>query len=136
MNVLLQAHRLSKPCLQMCAHRVSYRCPTLHNPNYLFWRSFSLPASGQQKQISITFLTDVEGDGSYFDRYIENSKILAFQYRKPCFEHSSSVQTRWNLGQWDERYFPYDREVVFLEEDGMLVYGVSFYYWYTSILLF
>jgi len=34
---------------------------------------------------------------------------------------------KWNIGQWDEHYFPYDREVIFLEEDGMLVYGVSFY---------
>lgn len=33
----------------------------------------------------------------------------------------------WNLGEWDDEYFPYDKEVVFLDEElgtTMLVYGV------------
>lgn len=80
----------------------------------------------QQRHISITFLTDVEGDGSYFDRYVNNSRILAFRSRKPCFDRQSLLQTKWNLGQWDEMYFPYDKEVEFLEDDGVVVYGVSF----------
>ena len=77
----------------------------------------------QPSHINITFLTDVEGDGNYFDRYVRNSKVLGFQSRIPCFD--SSDRLKCNFGQWDERYFPYDRQVVFLEDDGMLVYGVS-----------
>ena len=122
---------------------------------------------------SITFLTDVEGDGDYFDRFVHNSEILGFRMRNPSYGqygpfHAISDDSsydndgaggirnneggmemdqrmnncKWNLGEWDEDYFPYDKEVIFLDDDGddddsrnnssndgtcsMLVYGVSF----------
>ena len=95
---------------------------------HLCTRIYSSCPSTHQKNVTITFLTDVEGDGLYFDRYINHSKVLGFRSRKPCFhQENNNLQMKWNIGQWDEHYFPYDREVIFLEEDGMLVYGVSFY---------
>ena len=116
-------HILSKQYkyVQRYVYRVTRRSPNLYALN-------SCPSSTiynrHKRHLTITFLTDVEGDGNYFDRYVNNSKILGFRSRKPCFEHNT-LNTEWNMGQWDEQYFPYDREVVFLQEDGMLVYGVS-----------
>lgn len=56
----------------------------------------------------ISFLTDVEGDGLYFDRFVQNSKVLEFKPRPPCFKA--------------DEYFPYSHELAF-KEDGKLVYG-------------
>ena len=92
--------------------------------------------------LSISFLTDVEGDGAYFDRFVQHSKVLAFRSIAPSYgryanrgkqlsEGSDVNGMKWNLGEWDEEYFPYDKEVVFIDDDGrsennsMLVYGVS-----------
>lgn len=84
----------------------------------------------------------MEGDGDYFDRFVHHSKVLGFRTREPHFgryaqnrrhieqENDDRIGFDWNLGEWVEDYFPYDKEVVFLDEgDGddtsMLVYGVS-----------
>lgn len=79
---------------------------------------------------SITFLTDVEGDGHYFDRFITQSKILEFRSILPKFGACDNA-ANLNLGTHDPEYFPYDKEVVFLDNDNgtldnsnsMLVYG-------------
>ena len=95
----------------------------------------------------ITFLTDVEGDGAYLDRFICHSKLLGFRSVTPSFgrygkrrygkpEHKcDSDSETWNLGQYDEEYFPYNKEIVFLDDvDGigsrnsLLVYGVSLHH--------
>ena len=71
---------------------------------------------------SITFFTDVEGNGDYFDRFVQNSKVLGFRTIRPSFgAYKDGV---WNFGQYDPAYFPYDKEVVFQKHDNsMLVYG-------------
>jgi hypothetical protein len=57
----------------------------------------------------------VEGDGAYFDRFIEHSKVLGFRPITPSFGGGSrSSSDIWNLGKYDVNYFPYDKEVVFL----------------------
>ena len=60
----------------------------------------------------ISFLTDVEGDGLYFDRFVQNSKVLEFKPRSPTFKADD--------------YFPYSHELAFKEDVGPrtnLVYG-------------
>ncbi|KAK1747815.1 hypothetical protein QTG54_001778 [Skeletonema marinoi] len=76
---------------------------------------------------AITFLTDVEGDGHYFDRFIHHSEILGFRSIQPSF--GACKKGNWNFGSHDPKYFPYDKEVVFLDDgtidnkNSMLVYG-------------
>ena len=58
----------------------------------------------QQKQgVVITYLTDVEGDRAYLDRYVQTSKVLQF------------------VDAYED--FPYDQCIEFTEDNGMLVYG-------------
>jgi hypothetical protein len=86
----------------------------------------SLSKNNAKFPSSITFLTDVEGDGHYFDRFVHNSKILGFSYINPKF--GTYNKGGWNFGKHDPEYFPYDKEVVFLDDsinsnNSMLVYG-------------
>lgn len=98
----------------------------------------------QQSTTRVTFLTDVEGDGQYFDRFIQHSKVMKFRSILPSFafgeekyddDGKSNNNIKWNnLGKWDEDYFPYDKEVVFIDNNddmncnkSMLVYGVSLF---------
>ena len=87
--------------------------------------SSKVVASSTSFPSSITFLTDVEGDGHYFDRFIHRSKILGFRTIHPTF--GPYKKGNWNFGTHDASYFPYDKEVVFLNDpnnkNSMLVYG-------------
>ena len=48
----------------------------------------------------ISFVTDIEGDKAYFDRFVETSRILQFQDVEPNFAAGLD-------------YFPYDKRVIF-----------------------
>ncbi len=92
---------------------------------YIHSSSKGVVASSTSFPSSITFLTDVEGDGHYFDRFIQRSKILGFRTIRPTFGPYN--KGNWNFGTHDTSYFPYDKEVVFLDDpnnnNSMLVYG-------------
>jgi hypothetical protein len=109
--------------------------------------NFDEDKSSSQRPTYVTFLTDVEGDGVYLDRFVNHSKLLGFRTVTPSFgrygkrlhgEHENKFDGEsWNLGRYDEDYFPYDKEIVFLDDNGdcgdhnsMLVYGVSLLQYY------
>jgi hypothetical protein len=126
---------------------ISYSQRSFFSSNTTHHRSSSLSIDNNDKASKIpsliTFLTDVEGDGLYFDRFIHHSKILGFRSISPSFGRYSVKQgmgkfggdgsandnngsvMKWNYGHHDEEYFPYDKEVVFLDDNSILVYGVS-----------
>jgi len=52
----------------------------------------------------ISYITDVEGDAEYFDRFIEISKIMRFEAATPNFDETRPLE-----------FFPYTKQVVFLE---------------------
>jgi len=52
----------------------------------------------------ISYITDIEGDAMYFDRFVNTSKLLKFEPVEPNFCRSS------------KEYFPYDKHVVFQDE--------------------
>ena len=56
----------------------------------------------------ISFITDVEGDANYFDRFVENSNILEFEYVKPCFDSQPKKEHDSNID-----FFPYNKRVIF-----------------------
>lgn len=70
--------------------------------------SSSSLASSNTTTRRISFLTDVEGDGDYFDRYVDNSKVLQWRTR------SASEET--------DR-FRYKRCLEFYNDSDYLVFG-------------
>ncbi|CAJ1953663.1 unnamed protein product [Cylindrotheca closterium] len=61
----------------------------------------------EQKQVFITYLTDLEGDKPYLDRYVKISKVLRFS--SPSSESTTE--------------FPYDKCIDFATDNSMLVFG-------------
>lgn len=79
--------------------------PLTKRPSFLGYpRAFSLSTESSSR--IITYLTDVEGDSSYLDRYVHQSKVLHF---RACSQRSDD--------------FPYDQCIDFNEDNTMLVYG-------------
>lgn len=136
---------ISLPSMQINQRQYSstkkYFCYSSSSSSTYMSSSSSLP---QQSTTRVTFLTDVEGDGQYFDRFIQHSKVMKFRSIIPSFgeekyddDGKSNNNIKWNnLGKWDEDYFPYDKEVVFIDHNddddddygmSMLVYGVSLF---------
>jgi hypothetical protein len=64
----------------------------------------------KRQDVVVTYLTDVEGDKAYLDRYVETSKVLKF------VESSSSSED-------DTSLLPYDKCIEFTQDNAMLVYG-------------
>ncbi len=146
MNLLHKQPREHDGAAHPCSP-ISYSQRSFFSSNTTHHRSSSLSIDNNDKASKIpsliTFLTDVEGDGLYFDRFIHHSKILGFRSISPSFGRYSVKQgmgkfggdgsandnngsvMKWNYGHHDEEYFPYDKEVVFLDDNSILVYGVS-----------
>ena len=80
------------------ANNIIRRLRTLKNPHVHFSTTSSSTHPQQKRKIS--FITDIEGDAKYFDRFINNSQILKFE---ECQPKTSK----------DDFYFPYSHHVVF-----------------------
>jgi hypothetical protein len=66
--------------------------------------------------ICLSYLTDVEGDKAYLDRYVETSKVLTFV--------DVSSTTSSSLSNENLPYkFPYNRRIDFVDDNSMLVFG-------------
>jgi hypothetical protein len=79
--------------------------PLAKRPDSLCYLRASCFSTDYSSRI-ITYLTDVEGDAAYLDRYVHQSKVLHF---RACSKRS------------DE--FPYDKCIDFNKDNAMLVYG-------------
>ena len=66
--------------------------------------------------VVVTYLTDVEGDKAYLDRYVNLSKILTFQQVTPRLTNNDESKSA-------SSFFPYDHCMEFSNPNGMLVYG-------------
>jgi hypothetical protein len=70
----------------------------------LYSHSKSFCSTSIPKTKLISYITDIEGDAMYFDRFVNTSKVLKFESVEPNFCRSS------------KDYFPYDKHVVFQDE--------------------
>ncbi len=68
--------------------------------------SCATSTSENSKTRTISFVTDIEGDALYFDRFVNTSKILTFEEVEPNFDPSA------------DSYFPYKKRVIFKPEIG------------------
>jgi len=55
----------------------------------------------------ISFITDIEGDAAYFDRFIQTSRILNFEPAIPNFDDTLPLD-----------FFPYDKQVAFTKSNN------------------
>lgn len=96
---------ISFDCFSSC-----FRTP--HSRTRRYASSTTDAASNEDKRL-ISFVTDIEGDKAYLDRFVDISKILEFEAVQP------------NLSPGND-FFPYDRHIVFKHadiENHMLLFG-------------
>ena len=71
----------------------------------------SASSSSSSPKRLISFITDIEGDGMYFDRFVYNSKILDFESVTPTFhDENQNNDAAYN---YHDDYFPYEKRVIF-----------------------
>jgi len=100
-----------------CRRIVSLSASVHGDAQCIHQRSFASSAPGRKRRTrQVSFLTDVEGDAAYFDRFVENSRILCFQPASPNFDRTKS-------GGKISTFFPYNKQVAFRTDCSMLVYG-------------
>lgn len=87
-----------------------------------------------KKKRMISFITDIEGDASYFDRFVQNSLVLDFEPVQPCctigiHNNSSAGEDDKNTNTNDYQgqksnldFFPYDKHVIFRDSDKNYFY--------------
>ena len=98
--------------LASCRRVVSLSAPS-HHVRCVHHRGFASASGRKRRTRQVSFLTDVEGDAAYFDRFVENSRVLCFQSTSPNLDRTSSGGT----------FFPYNKQVAFRTNCSMLVYG-------------
>eukprot|EP00934_Nitzschia_sp_Nitz4_P003831 Nitzschia sp. Nitz4//scaffold46_size129759//65471//67300//NITZ4_003505-RA/size129759-processed-gene-0.139-mRNA-1//1//CDS//3329552607//3821//frame0 len=64
----------------------------------------------KDKKVRISYITDIEGDKAYLDRYVNISKVLTF-----VDNNNSTTATPWNV--------PYPQVIDFTDPHAMLVFG-------------
>ena len=78
-------------------------------------------SSKKEKSRFISFITDVEGDAGYFDRFVRNSRILDFECVAPTIPVAIESNSNSNSNSTDEfslDYFPYRKRVIFQTHDS------------------
>jgi hypothetical protein len=95
-------------------------------PTFLLRKYHPNPARDPTSRIIISYITDIEGDKEYLQRYVKQSKILKFSKRipAPSFSSSSPATTHPLYNTDDLPYpFPYDHSLDFQADNTMLVHG-------------
>lgn len=107
------AQRVTSSCRQHTVSRCFY-----HQRDIFASASLSTSSTLNRKRRTrqVSFLTDVEGDAFYFDRFVETSRVLCFEPVNPKFDRPSA--------QGDGNgFFPYNKQIAFRTDSSMLVYG-------------
>lgn len=68
-------------------------------------------------KIILSYITDIEGDKFYLDRYVDNSKIVAWTTITSTEKHKEEENNKYAYP------FPYDRRIDFVNTNSMLVFG-------------
>ena len=68
-------------------------------------------------KIILSYITDIEGDKFYLDRYVDNSKIVAWTMITSAEKHKEEEGNKYAYP------FPYDRRIDFVNTNSMLVFG-------------
>ena len=86
----------------------------------------NLPETSHDR-ITITYLTDVEGDDDYLDRYVQQSRILTWRPTTPRWNKDTTSANSSSHDFPEEfsscRYFPYDHCIDFKDDTGMAIIG-------------
>lgn len=71
----------------------------------------------KKKKRLISFITDIEGDASYFDRFVEKSRILDFEPVEPSLASDGADDScNYKRGRNNLDFFPYNKQVVFRKD--------------------
>ena len=103
---------------------------TLHSQNddptiflHSYFNDESSSNDTKKESIVITYLTDVEGDKAYLDRFVQASRVISYRNYPSSPSSSSSFNNNNNNNDHHRRTLPYDQYIDFDLPNGMLVYG-------------
>jgi len=68
----------------------------------------------------VTYITDIEGDKAYLDRYVHRSRVLAFREKNSSTGGSNSSSSG---NTYDDDDLPYDQYIDFTDPRALLVFG-------------